>query len=63
MSRKQMSNETGFVTTGLGCGVGGELPAIDHQRGADALTLTKAHTWSHENEWRYAPLLPVVLTR
>ena len=32
---------------------GEELPAIDHQRGSDALTLTKAHTWSHENEWRY----------
>ena len=32
---------------------GEELPTIDHQRVADALTLTKAHTWRHEKEWRY----------
>lgn len=29
------------------------LPQIDSQLGSDALTLTKAHKWGHENEWRY----------
>lgn len=32
---------------------GEELPPIDSQLGSDALTLTKAHKWGHENEWRY----------
>ena len=32
---------------------GEDLPPIDSQLGSDALTLTKAHKWGHENEWRY----------
>ena len=32
---------------------GEDLPPIDSQLGSNALTLTKAHKWRHENEWRF----------
>ena len=35
---------------------GEEMPIIDHQRAANALTFTKADSWRHEEEWRYVSL-------
>lgn len=36
---------------------GEEFPQINIQLGVDALTLTKADKWGHENEWRYVTIL------